>query len=530
MNKRIFAFILCGLSLTLASCDKDPIEIGSGIFGEDPFGFDKYQVQSLETQLVNTGVISTRNLPQNTLGIYHHDVFGKTQAHFVSQVELGKDAFFTKIGANPVLDSVYVYIPYNSTINSTASDGQGSYTLNNVYGQGKINLSVYENGYFLREEDPANDFQTQQFYADQKSIFDSNKKGPNGNQRLNNSDKKSQNTEFKASDAEILLYKYTAAGELQKDNNGNPVVKERKKPGIWLDLDKNYFQQRFFASNAYKNISTNTHLKEFFRGLYFNVEDAYQENLMMQLDLASAELVFIYKEDDKEEGKPRKRQSLTLNLGNSSSSGNLRNNVTVNLFDNINSQAYESALTSGNDEHLWIKGNVGSMAKIHLMSPEELQQIKEKNWLINQAVLTVYVDKDKMQSTSESNPSRLYVYDLKNNMPIVDYVNDASTSPYKNIYNGLLDNQSEGQTVKYRFRVTEHLRNLIKKDSTNFDLALAVANDISNPLMTFTKNKSAKPNKIPVTMASMPFGTIIYGASYPEVAKRTKLEIYYTKE
>lgn len=530
MNKKTFAFIVCSVALSLVSCDKDPIEISSDIFGDDPFGFEKYQVQSLQTQLVNTGEVSTRNLPQNTLGVYKDEVFGTTEARFVSQVELGKDADFTKIGKNPVLDSVYVYIPYNSTIKSGGSEGGASYTLNNVYGKGKFDLSVYENGYFLREQDPNNDFQTQQYYSDQKALFDSNKKGVSGNQRLNNSVNKAQNTEFKASAEEIVLYKYNAEGELQKDSSGNPVVKERKKPGVWLDLDKAYFQQRFFGTNAYTSLSTNTNLKEFFRGLYFNVDNAYQENLMMQLDLSAAELVFIYKEDDKEADKPRRRKKLTLTLGNSSSSGNVRNNVTVNLFSNSNSTAYEAALAAKDNDHLWIKGNVGSLAKIHMISSQELQQVKDNNWLINQAVLTVYVDQSLVPNASETSPSRLYLYDLKNNMPIVDYVNDASTTPFKNGYNGFLDEKTEGNSIKYRFRVTEHLKNLITKDSTNFDLGLAVANDISNPLMTYTKNKTLKPNQLPVTMASMPFGTVIFGATYPEVAKRTKLEIYYTKQ
>ena len=530
MKRKTFAFLLCTLSLAVTSCDKDAIEIGSEIFGEDHFGFEKYQVQSLQTSLVNSGVVSTRNLPQNTLGVYKNNVFGKTEAHFVTQIELGKGADFTKIGNNPVLDSVYVYIPYNSSVKASASNGESTYTLNNVYGTGKFDLSVYENGYFLRAQDPNSEFETQQFYADQKNIFDTNKKGINGNGRLNNAANKAQNEEFKASDAEILLYKYNAEGELIKDDSGNAVVKERKKPGIWLDLDKNYFQERFFTSNAYKNINSSTRLKEFFRGLYFSVDDRYSENLMMQLALSGGELVFVYKEDNSEEGKPRKRQTMTFNLGYSVSQGNERSNITVNLFENTNSQEYNNALANTASNTLWIKGNTGSLANINLLSEEELQQLKDNKWLINQAVLTVYIDKPVMDAAPDTNPARLYLYDIKNNVPIVDYINDASTSPYKYVYNGFLDDKSESGALKYRFRITNHLNNLIKKDSTNLALGLAVANDISNPAMSMLKNQSVKPNKIPVTMASMPFGTVLYGAAHPEMAKRMKVEIYYTKE
>jgi len=158
-KKSLFGILLIVSAVFLQSCDSDFNEIGSGIFGDDGFEFEKYNVQNLSTTMVNTGEVSTRNLPINNLGVYNDPVFGKTTAHFVTQIEMKSGTEFTTVKSNPVIDSVYVYIPYNSTLENTDSDGNSNYKINNVYGDGNFTLNVYENGYFLRNFDPNNNLQ-----------------------------------------------------------------------------------------------------------------------------------------------------------------------------------------------------------------------------------------------------------------------------------------------------------------------------------------------------------------------------------
>src|SRR5690554_7141681 len=84
---------------------------------------------------------------------------------------MGTQTALSSIGNNPVLDSVYVYIPFTSSVVSTDSDGNRSYNVSNIYGNGTMTLNVYENGYYLRPADPNNDFETQFYYADEKPVF-----------------------------------------------------------------------------------------------------------------------------------------------------------------------------------------------------------------------------------------------------------------------------------------------------------------------------------------------------------------------
>ncbi len=523
MRKSLFFFLLMSSLFLHVACDDESIEVGSEVFGEDSFGFDKYQVSSFDAKNINTGVVGTRNLIKNILGTYNSTVFGSTAASIVTQIGTTEGAL-SSIGNNPVLDSVYVYVPYTSSVVSTDNAGVSTYKLSEVYGEGTFTLNVYENGYYLRTQDPLNNFDSQQYYSDQKSNFDTNKKGLNGIGRLNNSSDVSQNVQFKASAEPVVLYKYKADGTPQLDAQGNKIVKERLKPGIWLDLDKSYFQSKFFTSKAYQNIQNNSQLREFFRGLYFEAVSNNQ-NHVMQLDLTNASMVFVYKQDGTTQGQ-RVRKTIEFDMGFSTIDEKGRTNVTVNLIESQKSDAYTTAL-SGNSSNLWIKGNEGSLAELTLMSDDELAQLKQNNWLINQAVLTIYADSDAM--SGEGNyPERLYLYDLTNNQPIIDYTIDLTSSPVKSTYNGILDT-SESGAYKYRFAITNHLNNLIQKDSTNVKLGLVAVSDLQSVLFTDLKNKSMKPIKIPVITASHPFGVVLKSPKSTE-DKKMKLDIYYTQK
>ncbi|WP_397386132.1 hypothetical protein [Paenimyroides ceti] len=136
----------------------------------------------------------------------------------------------------------------------------------------------------------------------------------NGTNIINNSTNTAQNSDFVIDKSEIRLYKYNSQGEIIKDANGNPVIKERKKPVCGSIWTKPISKIAFFANNTYKGILNNNVLKEFFRGLYFNVEDLYNQSALAQLAVSEGTLVFIYKQDktNNDGETTRERKTLTL--------------------------------------------------------------------------------------------------------------------------------------------------------------------------------------------------------------------------
>jgi hypothetical protein len=140
-------------------------------------------------------------------------------------------------------------------------------------------------------------------------------------------------------------------------------------------------------------------------------------------------------------------------------------------------------------------------------------------------------------------PNRIYLYDLNNHLPIIDYYFDNSVAANaklnKGIHGGILEKEIASSTVdkrgiKYKIRLTNHLRNLISKDSTNVRLGLVVSESIANTLNSKLKIPTFESiNKIPTASVMNPLGTVLFGnnipSGNPNFAKRLKLEIYYTK-
>ncbi|MBC8883538.1 DUF4270 family protein [Flavobacterium piscinae] len=150
------------------------------MIGDDHFQFGiKDQNATVIAFNQDLGAVQTNNLTVNPLGIYHNTAFGRTTAHFVTQLSLPTTVpAFTMINNPPMIEEVTLYIPYFSNKGITDDEGITSYTIDSVYGTSKLKLSVFENGYFLRDFDPNTQFtEAQKYYSDQLVDFENNKRG-----------------------------------------------------------------------------------------------------------------------------------------------------------------------------------------------------------------------------------------------------------------------------------------------------------------------------------------------------------------
>ena len=179
----------------------------------------------------------------------------------------------------------------------------------------------------------------------------------------------------------------------------------------------------------------------------------------------------------------------------------------VSLFENyfnpsVLQSIEDSSITStGVDyegaDYLYLKGGEGSMAIIELFADDEfgntyedyLNEFRVQNngqttvkRLINEAFLEFYIEETLYSSDL---PNRVYLYDLENNIPVAEYflhqtVNTASAdSKYNHLVPLATETDSEGNThKKYKVRLTEHLNNIIARDSTNVKLGLVVSSNV----------------------------------------------------
>ena len=535
-------FILFFSFLAFVSCDKDFNTIDASVIGENNYEFSSYNDGMVLAHNQGLGVMQSNNMPVNPLGVYQDPNFHTTTAHFVTQLQLNTTNFNPTFGPNLKVEKVELLVPYFSTKKSTVSDdGTSEYELDSIYGtsESKMKLSVFENGYFLRDTDPATGFtEAQRFFNDQRPDFDSNRYGTDadGNSvlfgtRLNDSTAVSQNDEFFFDKSEIEEVTI-------KDEDTTTTY---LAPSMKLNLNKKFFEKKIFSDQGKANMVNNNTFKNYFRGLYFKVEQIPGQNgQLAQIDFSKGKIKITYTEEQTVSNElTRVEKTLELNMTG--------NTVSLQDISNVNT-TYSDALSSSNsttgDPSLFLKGGSGSIAIVDLFGPDtdnngvadQLEELRDKNWRINEASITFYVDRVSLGTTAPE-PNRIYLYDLNNNRPLIDYFTDASSSVAKPkngkfVHDGMIQKlPSDDRGEKYRIRITNHIANLIRKDSTNVKLGLVVTEDyriISN--MDRKNAGSSDVKKAPMSSVMNPLGTILYGntPTVPE-EKRIKLEIFYTE-
>jgi hypothetical protein len=140
-----------------------------------------------------------------------------------------------------------------------------------------------------------------------------------------------------------------------------------------------------------------------------------------------------------------------------------------------------SEKTYNNTNDVVLQGLAGSEAIVKILEPTKLQELKDRNLLINDASLTFYVNQ---QADTTIVPFRLYLF--KNNTDAngdttFGQITDINTEGEVSLGGGLeLDN---GKKDRYRFRITDYVSNLLNGNSTyNPPLGLKVFNITDVPI------------------------------------------------
>jgi hypothetical protein len=532
-NKFLFKPLLFIVSILLfVSCDKEYSAVGDALIGENHFELAKY-TSSVIAHNEKVTPIQSSNLPINALGIYDNPAFGKTIANFSTQLTLA--SVNPTFGSNPVIDSVYIDVPYFSTKLSIDASGNSTYELDSIYGEpkAKIKLSVFESGRYMGTQSGT----AQTFYTDQNAEFDNLKIG----NRLNDDSNKEQNDEFFFDPKEHKFNTTSSTGT---------VTTTRTPPSMRLKLNIAFFTSKIINAPA-GSLATNDVFINYFKGLYFKVEQSgTDKGSLAMINFAKGSITIKYKEDSSTTPVTRVDKTIILNMSGS----------TANLLEQSNTNTdYDTATSNPNrvigDEKLYLKGGEGSLAVIDLFEKkdllgydsngnvtgpngvsDELDNIRKEGWLINEANLVFNIDATTMAKSYE--PNRIYLYDYTNNRPVVDYYLDGTSAvqPKKArfIFDGNL-NTSEvtKRGTNYKIRITNHIRNLVKhSDSTNVKLGVVVTESIDIANSYNLKTPSIFISEAPKASVMNPLGTVLYGGrstSNPTDTNLLKLEIYYTK-
>ena len=534
---------IIAIFLTFFSCEKDFVSFDSGVINSDnAINFSTNSVEyGLTTQSEMVNPVQTNNLPSFLLGSYNHPQYGRSNSSFVGQMVPSE--YNHDFGDNVVLDSVVLTIPYFSRGIDTSEEGDITYEIDSVYGEDPIKISVYKNNFFFRTFDPFSDFDTSQSYYSNGSlsveeIIDT---AQLEGELLFEID------DFTPSPEQINLTKI--------DTAGNPYVAQRIAPALRFKLNNpndNFWETNFFENEGNQVLTNEPNFKEFFRGLYIKVESNSNGSIML-LNFASSntKLTIHYTSDNTNVGDSDTGSIDDIETNQHEYVMNFSGNL-INLFDNENLIDLGLIDQTNGSENIYLRGGEGIVSTLDLFSGtitndngEEMSAFDhfkqffydditdEPIRIVNEAYIEFFVNQN---FTNDDEPERIYIYNYEQNTALIDYFLDQSVSSLtinakiNHLEPLVRDSLDDDKGIKYKIRITEHLNNLILRDSTNAKLALGVISDVASVQNFKILDGSESENKrLASGIILSPKGTILHGNLSADIEKRPKIKIYYTE-
>lgn len=540
IRKGIVALVL---AFACIACEEDLGEVGTSIVGE--VNFNTNMVDDLGVVAYSLDYpegVQTNGAPVGVLGVYNDPVYGRTTASYLSQAGLSR--VNPDFGDNTVLDSVVLVLPYFSRQIEVDEDGNNTYVLDSVFrNTGGIKLSAYRSNFFLNDLDPDSNFEDPEIYF---SNDVPNFQGVDGDLLF-------QINDFTPESDEIVLTEVTF------DEDGEPILdtagvvvkelSERLAPALRVELNVDYWNQNIIereGEDVLLNVNT---FNDYFRGLYLKAESEDNDGNLFLFDFAQAGITLYYSfdgdDDSAEPGDPTNDGFGEITIGFSG--------VSVIDYQNEFNPSVVSAIqnsdTVNGEDNLYLKGGDGSIAIIELFGPDEdgndipdqLEILRScENIIINEANLTFFVDQDDLGTGGGVlEPERVFIVDFDNNSLLIDSVIDNTSGingPINTRTNhlGRLVREVEGDESSlgqsYRIRMTQHINNIIKNDSTNVRLALAVSQNVNvdNTAIIGGTGGIEDARRTPISSVISPEGTILHGNLSTDDARKLRLRIFYT--
>lgn len=557
MKKKKFALQIAVFALIITSfiaCDKDFSTLESDILNDDvATNFDILSDQyDIITYTDALEPVQTNGLGLNTLGVYDDNTYGRTTSSFVTQLST---TFGADFGDVVKIDSVVLYIPYFGSIEEVDEDDNVTYEIDSVLGREPIRLSLFESNYFIRDFDPNAEFDETQAYFSNKSasatepISDAVLEGT----LLPFVDYNETTEEFDPIDniIEISEEGFVLTG---LDDEGETQVTQRQFPGIRVQLDTTFWHNKIIDKEGDPVLDSQNNFSEYFRGLYFKAEPVNDDGSFLILNTgAQTSNITIYytrltasTSDDED---TTEQASIVLSFGPN----------RINFMDNEFTSPINDGDETNGDDRLFLKGGEGSIARIKLFNGEDLDEDDNtmntfETWksefvetdedgkfvrtkrLVNEANLVFYVDQNMVDGKE---PDRLFLYDIDNKSPLTDFFIDLTNNslPSFSKFNHLgplqrVDDEPTGDGIKYKFRITEHINNILLRDSTNVELGLAVSLNVNlEDILAQRRVQTTDDSEFTTPTSSIitPRGTVLHGNNTEDESKKVYLEIYYTE-
>jgi len=422
----------------------------------------------------------------------------------------------------------------NQDTDNAAYDTENQvYAIDSIYGNrlATFNLKIHELTYYLNELDPIDNFESQEIYYTNQDLY---KQGFVGQLLADHQ---------VTLDFEEIRINYEVDDPSTEDIDETTRAETRLSPRIRIPLDPTFFQDQILSKEGGFELESNGRFREHFKGIIIQPDvDSFTDDLYMILDMNRA-LIRIHYQYDKIDANDAsqttvEKSQLLINVNG------LRLNILENqpIDDQITKRVNSSKEGKPADK-IYIQGGQfhGALRLFENQTDDQLnqtlQELRANFWLINEANIVFHVDPSTPKESFLA--KRLYLYDYNTGMPLSDYgefqIDQSTNNPDidKERFGGILELDEQDNPVLFKFRITDHVFNILRNDAPNVELGLVATSDINNIVVSqaLQLNGQTQPLDFPQSAIINPLGVVLVGSN-PESSlqnKKVELEIIYTQ-
>lgn len=409
------------------------------------------------------------------------------------------------------------------------------YEIDSLYGnpEARFNLKVTNLTYYLNTLDPTLNFEKDQLYYSNQDFYEDGFY-----------DQVLFDDQIELNFDE-LRFLYKEDDPETEDVDETTQIETRLSPRLRVPLEASFFQEHVLDKEGDPVLANNSNFNEYVRGIIIQT-DQFTEDLYMLLDISNGAIKMEYTFDEYDTNGTVDNADDDSIITSEKTFEIALDGIQVNTlknsrFDATVAQRIALSESGQQADKLFIKSGQWH-GRVRLFGAESggintilLDSLRNQNQLINEAKLSFYVDAN-YNTNADLVPPRLYLYDLQNGNSLLDQNTDNSesltgTNLSKSRYGGILELNESNKPYRYVFKITEHISNIIRSDSTNIDLGIVVSADINDVSFRATKNENQTKIKYPTSSLLNPLGVVLIG-SKPEANKEDKkvqLELLFTK-
>lgn len=511
IEKSAYVVALLFVFTVVISCEKDFTDIGSSIISNTKFSTGSLQV---DVAIENSPVpgLNFGNTPLNSalllLGVHASDDYEKIEASIISQLAINTslkvinsdtlakyktpttDVFTT-------IDTVFLRLPYQVTLN-TAGD---AYELDSIIGdQSKpFTLNVYQSGTYLSDLNLL-DTSKKRVYSPNDSYI---ALGRDSGGELNTD----ENFQFlpKATDTKVEVTRRlndNTKYKIETVTYTNSATSKVPLPFAVIPLKEDKIKELFLDQYGTTNFESQEIFNDYFKGII--IEATGNEGSLISFNFNGSE-------------KPSIEVYYTSTVRETATNDTIktfRKNDRF-LLSGIRTSTYKKNVPKTySADKIVLQGAAGSEATLELFGTDattvatEIEALREQNLLINDASLTVYVDKS---ADITAVPYRLFLYktDGAAPNPVYSQIKDIYTEGAFS-FGGLLEKDAEGVPEKYTFRITDYISDILSGATSTSTLRLKVINSTDLLRVTDTIYRNFNWNPKAVTLLKTPQLKISY--------------------